>query len=137
MYSLALTIRSLRKGESLTDLDPQRLKQAKLMLHDLLMAMLSILFGMFLYNKSLDGKSNYAEMGQYEQKGAKIMMRSLKEFNPFSVFGDIQTTPAFISKVSTTLTDFKGLFTGDTDIDRLFRHNVNFLELVPNPMVRN
>lgn len=142
MYSLGLVTRSLIKGESLDGLDPQRLNNAKLMLHDLLVAMIAILLGIALFSKDtgVDGikeKSNWDEMGQYEKVAARIILRATKEFDPFALVGSIQTTPAFISKLSEATTDFKGLFAGDGDILEFFRNNISFTELIPNPMTRN
>lgn len=142
MYSLGLVTRSLVKGESLDGLDPQRLNNAKLMLHDLLVAMIAILLGIALFSKDtgVDGikeKSNWDEMGQYEKVAARIILRATKEFDPFSLVGAVQTTPAFISKLSEATADFKGLFAGDGDILEFFRNNISFTELIPNPMTRN
>lgn len=146
MYSLGMTIRELITVQSLEGVDPQRLKNSKVMLHDLLMAMIAILLGIILYSKHEDfggGKSGgggatstWSEMGQYEKIATKIIMRSTKEFNPFGLLTDLQATPAFISSLSDATTDFKNLFSGKSSVESFFRNNLNFLEVIPKPMLR-
>ena len=141
MYSLGMVMRELATVQSLDNVDPQRLNQAKLMLHDLLMAMIAILLGIILYsesdNVSGEGKTTvWKDMSQYEKIAAKIMMRTTKEFNPIGLLTDLQATPSFITSLSDATTDFKKVFAGDSDVETFFRNNINFLELLPKPMIR-
>ena len=50
-----MTVRELITVQSLEGIDPQRLKNSKIMLHDLLMAMMAILLGIILYSKDDSG----------------------------------------------------------------------------------
>jgi len=75
-------------------------------------------------------------MGQYEKIATKILIRSTKEFNPFGLLTDLQATPAFITSLSDATTDFKNLFSGESSVETFFRGNLNFLEIIPKPMLR-
>lgn len=138
MYSFGITIRELATGKSLKEIEPHRLNNAKLMLHDLIIMLINILLGILIFkNKDLiTGKTNYSQMDQYERMACKILMRSTKEFNPFSLLGDIQTTPVFISTLSDTIDSVKDVFSGNGSVESFIRSNLNFMELVPNPMAR-
>lgn len=51
MTSLGLTARHLFTAKSFDGIDPQRLANASLMLHDLLAAMISMLIGIYLFKR--------------------------------------------------------------------------------------
>ena len=72
-------------------------------------------------------------MGQYERVAAKILMRATKEFDPFDLIGSMQTTPIFIATLVEAKQDLKNLFAGSSSLERFFRSNLNFLEIIPNP----
>lgn len=72
-------------------------------------------------------------MDQYEKVAAKIVMRATSEFNPFDLIGSLQTTPIFISTLVEANQDLRNVFSGNTSIERFFRKNLNFLEIIPNP----
>lgn len=95
LYSLGLTINDAFHG-NLSSTDPQRISRAKLALHDLILAMLSMLLGYLLLANTRKKKDE--RLDQYEKLALKIMMNSTGEFDPFStVFGTVNATPAFIS----------------------------------------
>ena len=145
MYSLGLAIRAmLHPNESVSDLNPQTIRNAKLMTHDLIAMMISILLGMILFSEhtKLGGEgttTNWKDMSQYEKLATRIAMRSLNEFDPISLLGQLQTTPVFIDKGSQVASDFKKLFDGkgkDGEVLSFFRNNISFLELMPNPNIK-
>ena len=144
MTSLGLTARHLFTGNSIDEIDPQRLNNAKVMLHDIIVAMLSILFGLILFGKvkGIDvsakgsGPTKWSEMDQYERLAAKIILNTTNEFDPISLLGSVQSTPTFVTALGKLSGDFNNLFTGHTDMETFFRNNFRFLENVPNPMTR-
>ena len=144
MTSLGLTARHLFTGNSIDELDPQRLNNAKVMLHDIIVAMLSMLFGLMLFGKVKginvsakgSGPTKWSEMDQYERLAAKIILNTTNEFDPISLLGSIQSTPTFVTALGKLKGDFNNLFTGHTDMETFFRNNFRFLENVPNPMTR-
>jgi hypothetical protein len=140
MYSLGLTLRAMANPkESLSDLDARTINQAKLMTHDLLLALIWILLGILLFSDSNDvGKktTNWQDMSQYEKLATNVILRSTKEFNPFTLLGDLQSTPSFITKMSDVKKDFVKTFEGDGDVQKFFTNTFKFLELVPNPGIR-
>ena len=78
-------------------------------------------------------------MSQYEKLATRIAIRSLNEFDPISLLGELQTTPVFIDKGSQVASDFKKLFDGkgkDGEVLSFFRNNISFLELMPNPNIK-
>ena len=144
MTSLGLTVRQVFSGKSFDELDPQRLNNAKLMLHDIIVAMMSILLGLLLFGKIKginvapkgSGPTKWSEMGQFERIGAKIMLSATDEFDPISLLGGVQSTPTFVTALGKLKEDFNNLFLGHTDLEKFFRNNFRFLENVPNPMTR-
>ena len=144
MTSLGLTVRHVFSGKSFDELDPQRLNNAKLMLHDIIVAMMSILLGLLLFGKIKginvapkgSGPTKWSEMGQFERIGAKIMLSATDEFDPISLLGGVQSTPTFVTALGKLKEDFNNLFLGHTDLETFFRNNFRFLENVPNPMTR-
>lgn len=143
MYSLGLTVRALlHPEESISDLSDTTIRNSKLMIHDLLVAMMAMLLGILLFSEKtgeFDSKktTNWRELSQYEKLATKIMLRSTNEFNPFKTFTDLNSTPAFITNMRETAQDFKKLFEGDQDVMRFFSNTFNFLEVIPNPSLRN
>ena len=143
MYSLGMTARALFRGE-LDETPEYRINNAKLMVHDLIVAMIAILLGLALFAKDSDvegDKSTWDEMGQYERIMARILMRSSSEFDPFQLIGSLQSTPAFITKITEVKKDLKNVFAGNSSVEKFFTNNFNFLELAPlsslNPFTRN
>jgi hypothetical protein len=80
-------------------------------------------------------------MGQYQRVMTRILMRSSTEFDPFQLIGSVQTTPAFITKMTKTKKDLINVFSGNSSMEKFFTKNLNFLELAPlstlNPFTRN
>lgn len=143
MYSLGMTARALFKGE-IDETPEYRINNAKLMLHDLIVAMISIFLGLALFSKDEDvegSKTAWDEMGQYQRVMTRILMRSSTEFDPFQLIGSVQTTPAFITKMAQTKKDLTNVFSGNSSMEKFFTKNFNFLELAPlstlNPFTRN
>ena len=139
LFSLGMTTRALFTGE-LNETPEYRIQNAKLMLHDLLVAMIAIMLGIFLFTKDKDvegATSTWDDMGHLERQGARILMRATREFDPFDLIGSVQTTPSFIAKLEETKRDFKNLFAGNSNTERFFRRAFNFLEVIPQPLARN
>lgn len=131
MYSLGLTIRALATG-NLKNTDPQRLANAKIALHDLLIAMIMMWLGHILMSNGEDGTKPMKEMSQYEQLAIKIGMKSFGEFDPFGgVFGALSWQPAFASVMTNTMTDFKSVLAGKSDLVTFLRSNWNMMEILP------
>lgn len=127
-------MRDLFKGD-LNEVSPIRLAQAKLALHDLLMALLGILLGYLLMADKEKPKTE--QLAQYEGLALKTLDKAFNEFNfGKSIFGSIQTTPAFVSKLSTTKESMDRLFEGKSDLETFMRRNISFLEILPNPLTR-
>lgn len=97
MYSLALTFRSVVTGD-FNKVEPQRLKQAKLALHDLLVALMSLMISSFLMSDKKKSKNDPEKLDQYSKLGIKILQRATGEFDPFSNFASPFAEPSFIIK---------------------------------------
>lgn len=139
MYSLSSTARAVIKGD-LDNVHPEHLANAKIAIHDLLVAMLAILLGYFLmkdYNKSDKDKT---KMSQYEQLITKTVKKGLAEFNPWeSIFGSLQSTPAFIDRLGQSAESIKSFVSGNSDVEKMLRKNFVFFEVlpnIPNPLAR-
>lgn len=144
MYSLGLTVRALlHPDESIKDLNETTLRNAKLMIHDLLVAMMAILLGIILFDKKEGdfggggATMRWQELNHYEKLAAKILLRSGNEFRPLKTLTDISATPVFITNMRETGQDFVKLFEGNQDVMKFFTNTFNFLEVIPNPMTRN
>ena len=137
MYSLGLTIRAVFTGD-LDKVDPQRLKNAKVGLHDLLVALFSIFLSGILMNDKKKSKTDPTKLTQYEKIALKIFAKATNEFNPFSnLLGPFQSTPSFIAKSKEVKDDFIKLTQGKSDFAQFLRNNINAVELIPNPGTRN
>lgn len=142
MYSLGLTVRALlHPDESIHDLSDTTINNAKLMIHDLLVAMMAILLGILLFNEKTNAAgtttTNWKDLGQYEKLAAKILQRSTNEFNPFKTLTDLSATPVFITNMRETGQNFVKLFDGEQDTMKFFSNTFSFLEVIPNPTIRN
>lgn len=135
MYSLGLVGRDLVMGNF--DKTPvERIRRAKLAIHDLVMgmlvlALLRVLFEQFNESGSRDeGYANQA-LGVTQ----KAFEKAMQEFDPFtSVFGAFSWEPAVISMMSNVKRDFARLFTGDTNVETFLRNNFKALEVIPEIM---
>lgn len=130
MYSLGLTIRALATG-NLSSTDPQRIANAKVGLHDLLVSMLMMWIGYLIMSAGEDGTKPFKEMDQYEQLATKIGMKSFGEFNPFDIAGALSWEPAFASMLSNTMTDLKSVLAGKSDLVTFLRSNWSMMEILP------
>lgn len=131
MYSLTLTARALFKGE-LDTVDPQRLKQAKIGLHDILVALLAAFLGSMLMQDAKKSKHDDTKLSQYPRLGSKILYNATSEFNPFTnLAGPFNGEPSFMKKMGEVKTGFMSLMSGNTTPEKFLRNNLNFLEVVP------
>jgi hypothetical protein len=59
-------------------------------------------------------------------------MKSFGEFDPFGgVFGALSWEPAFASIMTNTMTDFKSVLAGKSDLVTFLRGNWNMMEILP------
>ena len=137
MYSLGLTIRSVFTGD-FDKLDPQRLKNAKVGLHDLMVALIALLLASLLMSDKKKPKSDPTKLSQYEKLSLKIFQKATAEFNPFTnLLGPFKSTPSFLQKVGEIKDGIKSLSEGKSDFATFIRNNINAAELIPNPATRN
>ena len=127
MYSLIYTAHDLAKGKIKTT-DPQRIKQAKLMLHDLLMSFVFLLIGFLFYSD----KKSLKEQDQMTQMLMKVGYKSMNDLDVFSgLFASVSATPAFVKILGDATTDFKQVMTGDKEFSKALKENFKLLELLP------
>ena len=137
MYSLGLTIRSIFTGD-FDKLDPQRLKNAKVGLHDLMVALIALFLANLLMSDKKKSKSDSTKLSQYEKLSLKIFQKATGEFDPFTnLLGPFQSTPSFLQKVGEIKDGIKSLSEGKSDFATFIRNNINAAELIPNPATRN
>jgi hypothetical protein len=137
MYSLGYVARDLFSGH-LDETDPQRMQQAKLMVHDLLLMFSSIALGSLLYQDLKKSKTDATKYDQYERLAMKVMYKSTNEFDPFgNTLGSIQAEPAFVSTLATVKKDFGTMISGKTSLAKFLHNNIQFAELLPNPVTKN
>lgn len=137
MYSLGYVTRDLFSGK-IDQTDPQRMQQAKLMLHDLLLMFTSIILGSIMYQDLKKSKTDATKYDQYQRLAMKIMYKSAGEFDPFgNTIGAIQAEPAFLSTLSSVKTNFVSMTQGHTDLAKFLHKNLQFAEILPNPVTKN
>lgn len=74
MYSLGLTIRSVFTGD-FDKLLSQRLKNAKVGLHDLMVALIALFLANLLMSDKKKSKSDSTKLSQYEKLSLKILQK--------------------------------------------------------------
>lgn len=127
-YSLIYTGHDLYNGKNIDLIDPRRLRQAKLALHDILFAIISALLGSWF----MANKKDFKNQPMMAQTGLTILYKSMNDLNVMSsVFGGLQTTPAFFSILSSAKDDLKQVLSGDQPIYKMIRDNLKMLELLP------
>lgn len=137
MYSLNQVARDLFTGH-LDETDPQRIQQAKLMVHDLILMFSSLALGSILFQDLKKSKTDAEKFGQYERLATKVSYKTTNEFDPFSsTVGALQATPAFVSTLGNVKKTFTNMMDGKTSLEKFLHGNVAFAELLPNPETKH
>lgn len=132
MYSLAKTFHDLKNGE-LDKANPQRIKQAKMALHDLLASFIFMWLGSLL----MGDKKEFKEKSYPEQYLARVGLKSMNELNVItSLLGSVKVTPAFVEILGGAVTDAQRVFTGDMAFTKAIRDNVRMFEVISPSVIR-
>lgn len=127
MYSLASVVKAV-KNDKLDLVDPVRLKQAKLGLHDLLTALILIWLGALV---TMDKK----EKAQASNLELVLTKYALKSFNDISMINSlttgVQNKVAAVEILSNAKNDIMQFLSTDMSLTTLLRQNIRMLELIP------
>ena len=134
MYSLGLTMRDLVTG-NINDTPVERVRRAKLAIHDILLGMLLIALVRIMFEQFKEeggNKESRKKANQAIDMTEKALTKALNEFNPFdSVFNAFSWEPAFVGLLSNVKKDFGDLFSGNSDVSTFFRSNFKAMEVIP------
>lgn len=131
MYSLAEVTRALFTG-NMHEMDPQKIQQAKLMLHDLTLMISSLILGSILFKDLKKSPKDATKYSQYEEVATKLLYQTTNQFDPFlNTIGSLQGTPMFLTTLAKTKTNFQSAISGKSDLEKFLHKSLQFWELMP------